>query len=654
MLLMSTVYQWYFRVKDILDTDVIFKFFTPKYSLKVNLFPNKMQFKIINRDGPARTGIFSFKENGIKTPNIFFLHSSKLKTPDSADILITSSNTIKPSIKIVDALFSDFEKPKDELIFYNKLFYPKDSSKELLLINVEDQKSINSSICLIPGNSEIVDKTVKKNPALIYIPGNALQLYNQQSEFVNFLVKLRESIGFEKIIFLPAIGKPENFALFAYMGVDFFDSISALTAARKKILLFSTGGYLIDTLPENPCNCSVCKYYKDNPSNMSYEQILKHNYNAINSEIKNVRNAITCSRLRELVEIRIRSNPQLTAILKIFENNYFSFLEKRTPIVRKSTLVATSNESLKRPDVVRFQNRLISRYTKPLSAKILLLLPCSAKKPYSFSRSHKLFRKQIEGLSNPDILHEIIITSPIGIVPRELELTYPASMYDISVTGIWSEDEKKMITQLLKDYLKINDYKKIILHLPSQIVDFLSPIIPDAIVTTVDSSPTSSYSLERLHEVLKENTNRFEKVKPDLRKRENVLSLASYQFGKEIAKQLLEDTRIIGRYPYFKIFHKGTQLGMVTLERGLISLTIDGAEILGQNEKYWIDIYDDFTLKGSVFAPGVKDADEKIRVGDEVIIRKNKSLCGVGVAQMTGSEMIELKYGEAVKMRHRL
>jgi archaeosine synthase len=340
--------------------------------------------------------------------------------------------------------------------------------------------------------------------------------------------------------------------------------------------------------------------------------------------------------------------------LKIFENNYYPFLEKRTPILRKSILVATSNESLKRPEVIRFQKRLISRYIKPQSANILLLLPCSAKKPYSFSKSHKLFRKQFEGLNNADVLHEIIITSPMGVVPRELELTYPASKYDISVTGDWSEDEKNMVIQLLKDYLRLNDYEKIILHIPSSIKDFLSPIFTNAIETVVDSNPISSHSLEKLHEMLKKITKQSEKVSPDFRKRENLQSLASYQFGNEIAKQLLENTRISGRYPYLKIFHKGTQLGMITKERGLISLTIAGARILAKNNKYWVEIFDDFELIGSVFAPGVKDADEQIRVGDEVIIRKNKSLCGVGVAQMTGSEMIELSYGEAVKMRHRL
>ena len=71
-----------------------------------------MQFKIINRDGPARTGIFSIEENEIKTPNIFFLHSAKLKTPEFADILITSleEDKIKPSLRIADALSSDFKK----------------------------------------------------------------------------------------------------------------------------------------------------------------------------------------------------------------------------------------------------------------------------------------------------------------------------------------------------------------------------------------------------------------------------------------------------------------------------------------------------------------------------------------------------------------
>ena len=36
-------------------------------------------------------------------------------------------------------------------------------------------------------------------------------------------------------------------------------------------------------------------------------------------------------------------------------------------------------------------------------------------------------------------LHELIVTSPVGLVPRELENSYPASSYDIPVIGIWYE-----------------------------------------------------------------------------------------------------------------------------------------------------------------------------------------------------------------------
>jgi predicted RNA-binding protein (TIGR00451 family) len=55
-----------------------------------------------------------------------------------------------------------------------------------------------------------------------------------------------------------------------------------------------------------------------------------------------------------------------------------------------------------------------------------------------------------------------------------------------------------------------------------------------------------------------------------------------------------------------------------------------------------------------VFAPGVKNADESIRIGDEVIIMKNMMLCAVGVALMNGKEMVESSHGEAVKIRHHI
>ena len=61
-----------------------------------------------------------------------------------------------------------------------------------------------------------------------------------------------------------------------------------------------------------------------------------------------------------------------------------------------------------------------------------------------------MLRKQVISTNNPHVIHEVIITSPLGIVPRELEIVYPAASYDIPVTGIWEGYEKKMIKNLFQ------------------------------------------------------------------------------------------------------------------------------------------------------------------------------------------------------------
>ncbi len=264
-----------------------------------------------------------------------------------------------------------------------------------------------------------------------------------------------------------------------------------------------------------------------------------------------------------------------------------------------------------------------------------------------------LYRAKLNSSGNPFVLHEVIITSPLGLVPRELELVYPASSYDIPVTGVWDEDEKKMIREMLKDYLKINKYDKIIVHLPTSITKFIEDILEKPYITCMDD-PTSKESLDKLLTVLKKNVKNYDKVKPQERAKEDMKGFASYQFGKKIAEKLLKDCIIKGKYPYKKIMYKNTQLGMVTEERGLISLTINGAERVVKSKKYWVEIYDDFTLRGSVFAPGVKDVDDDIRIGDEAVVLKNNKLCAVGVAQMSGDEMKKSSHGEAVKVRHRV
>jgi archaeosine synthase len=562
-----------------------------------------MEFNIKKRDGPARTGELTVNAKKIITPNILFVDTQRFKAPDFADVLLTNEKktTRKPILKFSDKL--------------------------------------------------LIQK-IKEKSNTLFIVENALQLFKQAKKFIEYIVNLKEKVGYQTAIYLPSTGNPINLSLLTYLGIDLYDSTSAIIAARNNILLFETGSFQTIELEEIQCSCPSCCKIKKKPIEMNFQEILNHNYYAINTEIKHVRNAIAQENLRNLVEKRVKANPNLTAILRNLDRYHYNYLEKRTPIHSNNKLIATSIESLNRPEIKRFQERIISRYKKPESARILLLLPCSAKKPYSFSKSHKLFKEKIITTKNPQIIHEVIITSPIGIVPRELELIYPASSYDIPVTGVWNEQEKKMITNLLSKYLEINKYEKIITHLPEEINDFIKSILKD-VIETCKNNPTSKESLEYLFETLNTIVSKFEKIKPKNRAREDLQALASYQFDKKIAAKLLKDTYIKGKYPYQKIIKNNTQLGMITKERGLISLTLAGSKKLFDSKNHWVEIYDDFTLKGSVLAPGVKNADSSIRIGEEVIVIKNNKLIGVGVAEMNGEEMIKLNYGVAVKVRHR-
>ena len=519
-----------------------------------------MRFQIKRREGPARIGELLVDNSKIITPNILFVNTKRFNAPDFADILITNndSKNAKAALKISDYFV-----------------YPKDLSEELHLSAIKTQKKEKNNYYVLPGKKDVIDKALKDNPASFLIVANAFQLFQQPKKFVDFIVTLREKTGYQKMIYLPAVGDPNNFALLSYMGVDFFDSLQAIIAARNNMLLFQTGQNNVTELNELPCSCPSCSKFKGELDKIDFVTILNHNYYVMSNEMKHVRNAITQGCLRDLVETRVKTNPHLTAVLRNLDMSHYRFLEKRTSVTSKTMVLATAKESLCRPEIKRFQHRVIDRYRRPESTKVLLLLPCSAKKPYSFSKSHRLYRDQLFLSGNPFVFHEMIVTSPLGLVPRDLELIYPASSYDIPVTGVWDEDEKKMIQDLLAKYLDINKYDKIIAHLPKEIMEFIEGFLEKPVVTCVDH-PTSKKSLTNLLKILKETSESYDKIKSQMRMKEDINCFASYQFGRKTAKDLLKNCTIKGRYPYQKIMHNNTQFGMITRERGLISLTIQG------------------------------------------------------------------------------
>ena len=143
--------------------------------------------------------------------------------------------------------------------------------------------------------------------------------------------------------------------------------------------------------------------------------------------LSKIRNSIANGTLREFVEKTSLHNPRVSQILHHSTQLLVDKGAKTHTPIRANAL------SLQHPAVLDFQERL-SRFEPPAKNMVLLVLPCSARKPYFKSSSHKRFFNTIREVDNYLSLHIVSVTSPLGLVPRELEFCYPAAHYDIAVT----------------------------------------------------------------------------------------------------------------------------------------------------------------------------------------------------------------------------
>ena len=463
----------------------------------------------------------------------------------------------------------------------------------------------------------------------IAVLDGAFELRRDARAFVKALVDLRTSVGRSKLIYAPGIAETSNLAILSYLGVDLFDTSLIDHRAAIGELSLVEGAMVAskaDWVPEGSDLRAV------NRENMFRELAL-------------VRGMISSGRMREFAEMRCHSTPWSVAALRIFDDEHYQHQEIDFSVIGPR-FYCNAKQSLVRPDVKRFREMVKSRFQRPEHRKILLLIPCSAKKPYYTSKTHKLFRQVLYEVPNSQVVQEMIVTSPLGTVPRELELFYPAAQYDIPVTGHWDREEEAMVQDMVLS-MASQGYEHVILHLGDE-----GPIIQEVLDGTITSngSPASNESLGMLKETLTELCSSYGRVDMSKDRWAAMSSVAGFQFGPG-GETLLEEAYILGNYPFMKIMAHKEQLGMLNPERGMISLTVEGAEaILPLIPKVTMG---DFELKGSLFAVGVSDADASIRAGEEVAIMRNGKIVGVGVASMGGREMVEMRRGEAVKVRHK-
>lgn len=487
----------------------------------------------------------------------------------------------------------------------------------------------------------------------LYIIEGAGSLENNARAFMDTLLELKKNTRPDTAVYAPNLCLPENLAMLIYLGIDIVDDTRVVISAYNDIYLTTSGRFHLEELGELPCRCESCaptsiNELKEMDKKERAQLLARHNRNALESEIALVRERIRSGNLREYVEGQCRTRPWLTALLRLADQEY-EYLERNTPIARSNQLIANTSESLTRPEVVRFAERVLERYTPP-ELDILLLLPCSARKPYSSSNSHQRFIRALG--KNRKFVHEMIVTSPMGIVPRELELTYPAAHYDTAVTGYWDAEEREWVAGILEKYLSKHSYQYVVAHVEGaykQICEAVAEKLGIEIIYTSTGSVASSESLASLRETIERlSTGRSRDQK--LVKRDNMRAIADYQFGAGAGKSLIPDNVVIkAPYPKYQVFVERKQLATLVPQYGTLALTIDGAKLLLPEGRYIVSI-DDFVPKGSLLAPGILEADPIIRPGDEVIISGEKAM-GVGKAMMGGREMQESTRGVAVDLR---
>jgi archaeosine synthase len=604
-------------------------------------------FEVQQRDGAARIGKLLLGKT-IQTP--FIVDSRNLSSPESPIVdagslwRLGSTEAAREELnKIRNAV------GENSLIILPHQSFPPEVPDEIATSAASD---LNIDITGPTGTTYRHSQSIRNSD--LYVMEGAGCFENNARRFFNMLLEMKKDVAPDTAIYTPNICLPENVAMLVYLGVDVLDNTKAIIAAHSDIYLTSAGRFHLDSLAELPCRCVACAgitvdELKSHDRRKRAKILEMHNLNAQESEIALVREKIRAGTLREYVEGQCRTRPWLTALLRLADSEY-NYAEENNPIARSNEMLANSTESLSRVEIVRFATRVLERYTPP-EADILVLLPCSAKKPYSISNSHWRFINAIG--SNRRYVHEVIITSPIGIVPRELELTYPAAHYDTAVTGYWDAQEREWVASCLEKYLTKNQYRTIIAHVEDayrEICETVSRRLGIEMIFTGSGNVSSHEALRRLkEEVEKHSDGKSRNVEE--RKKDMIRSIADYQFGEGAGTVLVPAESVVkGPYPKYQIFVGKKQLVTLIPQYGTLAVTVEGTELMVPFGNYQVKI-DDFVPKGSLLAPGVLEADPLIRPGDEVFICGEKALC-VGRAVMSGTEMQRSGRGVAVDLRH--
>jgi archaeosine synthase len=534
--------------------------------------------------------------------------------------------------------------------------------------------------------SELLDlylPLIEENENIKFL--NLIDIFDRFSNFRNTIrsiIKIKTKLDNNIVIMVSGKILPKYYPMLVYLGVDLIDS---------SFLLYLSAEYFYDTieylLPMHkvkylPCSCVACKGNLKNLVDVKYstekiDLICLHNLITAYNYMMKIKQYLRYEDYRVFVEKSSLDDTALISMLKILDREYFNLIRFETPIVQKIKKISCLGpSSYNRPDFREFRERTINSFEPEHWTTMIILFPCSAKKPYSLSKSHKLFYNTIKKFPEFSNFQEFILTSPLGAIPRQLENVYPVNSYDISVTGEWDDTEKEITVEMLgKILVNYNEKIPIICHLEKEYLEIAekvnSKLSHNFYFTNIDNKVTSKESLKSLASLVKCHKDDFKPLKqlPKSHYLSNTwirkfIKILDYQFGVGAGMKVINnELKPIIIKPNSQIdlieLNSKEKLGIFSTPTGQIRLTMQGVKRL-LDSPISIDsniiVFDGQKIQGNtLFRPGILEfSPDLIPNSCVAIINKEKNdLIGTGVLTV-GSKFIEnSKTGRVVKINEK-
>ena len=457
------------------------------------------------------------------------------------------------------------------------------------------------------------------SPDIVVIQ-DAVQLAGHPGRLVQTLRLVRERFP-AALLWAPGLGGPDNCAILSWFGLDLFDLRRSQQAVSHGVLLTRDGPRHVDSTSGESAD-------------------IQAQLSEWRASLAATRAAIRTGTLRELVEKQSLNSPRLVEHLRRHDALLSGSAPLSLHVDKGQRFRCHSAVSREDPLVQDWIHRIENEYMPDeIQRDTLVLLPCSARKPYATSQSHRFFRSAI-----PDRrVHQVIVTSPLGLVPRELEEQWPAAHYDIPVTGDWDDDELATIRRMVKTLVERVGYTTIINH---------SGIHFD--LETIDTRPLDvGASSKAACEVLR---NAIESVQGEPLREKTYLrhafaSLSRWQFGTDA---WMDGLHVGGKPPRWMLMNGKQQMAQWHPTTGRFSFTKAMLPRLRETGTLReIVIGGDAPWKGDIFPHMVNSAPDDLKIGEEVLVIRDGNLLGSARCKAAGWEW-KRGAGRLAKCQHRL